>query len=255
MNNCKPIRTPLDIGTKLNDANNDTDFDAANTPYRELLGTLMYLAQGTRPDIAYAVSSLSQWNTSFKKVHWTCAKRVLRYLKDTINHGIHYTRSGRNLIAYTDADWGSCSLDRRSYTGSVFLLANAAISWESQKQRTVALSSTEAEYTALSDAAKEAIYISRFLSEIGLSSLSKVTMYNDNQGAANLAANPVFHSRSKHIDIRCHFIREVLSNHPVSLIYKPTKEMVADVLTKSLPREKHAFCTHEMGVLNVNPNT
>lgn len=165
----------------------------------------------------------------------------IRYLKGTINNGLFYTKTGKNLIGYTDADWGNCGLDRRSYTGSVFLLANAAISWESRKQRTVALSSTEAEYTALSDAAREAIYLSRFLSEIGLPSLSKVTLHNDNQGAAKLAVNPVFHSRSKHIDIRCHFIRHALVEHRIDLIYTPTEDMVADILTKALPSNKHIF--------------
>ncbi|XP_071574596.1 uncharacterized protein [Temnothorax nylanderi] len=211
----------------------------------------MYLAQGTRPDIAHAVSALSQWCTSFKRIHWTSAKRVLRYLKGTINHGLYYTKRGKALIGYTDADWGNCGLDRRSYTGSVFLLANAAISWESRKQRTVALSSTEAEYTALSDAAREAIYLSKLLSEIGLPSLGKVTLHNDNQGAAKLAVNPVFHSRSKHIDIRCHFIRQALTDHRINLVYTPTEDMVADVLTKALPSSKHSFCTNGLGMKDI----
>ncbi|XP_019888500.1 uncharacterized protein LOC109611240 [Ooceraea biroi] len=251
MSDCKPVRTPFETGIKLHD-NNDLDADNAQVSYRELIGSLMYLAQGTRPDIAHAVSSLSQWNTSFKKIHWTCAKRVLRYLKGTINHGLHYTKSGKNLIGYTDADWGSCSLDRRSYTGSVFLLANAAISWESRKQKTVALSSTEAEYAALSDAAREAIHLSRLLSEIDSPTLSKITLHNDNQAAAKLAVNPVFHSRSKHIDIKCHFIRQALVDHRMDLVYTCTEDMIADVLTKALSSEKHAFCFNGMGIKDIN---
>ncbi|XP_071652183.1 uncharacterized protein [Temnothorax longispinosus] len=141
MTDCKPVKTPLDASVKLHDAVENTDIDESKLPYRELLGSLMYLAQGTRPDIAHA--------------------RVLRYLKGTIIHGLYYTKRGKALIGYTDADWGNCGLDRRSYTGSVFLLANAAISWESRKQRTVTLSSTKAEYTALMQG-KPFIYLNFF---------------------------------------------------------------------------------------------
>lgn len=250
MTDCKPVCTPLETGLKLYQAGDDSDDEERNVPYRELLGSLMYLAQGTRPDIAHAVSALSQWNTCFRKIHWRCAKRILRYLKGTINHGLHYSKSGQSLTGYADADWGNCAIDRKSYTGSVFILANCAISWESRKQRCVALSSTEAEYIALS-AAREAIYLSAFLTEIGMSSLSKVTLHNDNQGAGKLAVNPVFHSRSKHIDIRCHFIRHALSNHQISLIYTPTENMLADVLAKPVPSAKHAFCIEGIGVKDV----
>ncbi|KYN22643.1 Copia protein [Trachymyrmex cornetzi] len=251
MSDCKPTHTPLDSGIKFHDIENDKDINNPALPYRALLGSLMYLAQGTRPDIAYAVSALSQFSTRYNKTHWAYAKRILRYLKGSANYGLHYTRSHKHLIGFTDADWGSCTLDRRSYTGAVFLLSNAAISWESRKQRTVALSSTEAEYIALSDAAKEAVYLSKFLSEIGLTSLSRVTIHNDNQGAGKLAMNPVFHSRSKHMDIRCHFIRQALSDHPLELIYTPTDDMIADVLTKALRKGKHVSCIEGFGLKDV----
>lgn len=254
MSDCKPVRTPLDPNVKLHDPDGSNK-ENPDVPYRELIGSLMYLAQGTRPDIAFAVSALSQWCTSYNQIHWTCAKRVLRYLKETINHGLFYKKTGGSLVGFTDADWGNCGKDRRSYSGLVFLLANAAISWRSCKQRTVALSSTEAEYTALSDAAREAIYLSSFLKEIGFSSLSNVTVHNDNQGAAKLAANSAFHPRSKHIDIKHHFIREVLAENRLALTYTPTEYMVADALTKALPNEKHSFCTRGMGIKNIGTSS
>jgi len=135
MRDCKPARTPLNAGAKLHELKDEDDISDPGLPYRELLGSLMYLAQGTCPDIAYAVSALSQYNTCYSKTHWTCAKKVLRYLKGSIDYGLNYTKSGRNIIGYVDADWGNCGLDRRSYTGSVFLLSNAAISWESNKEQ------------------------------------------------------------------------------------------------------------------------
>lgn len=129
-----------------------------------------------------------------------------------------------------------------------FVLAGAAISWGSRKQRTVALSSTEAEYLVLTDAAKEAIYFIQFLKELGHGDLATVTLYNDNMGAASLAQNPIHHARSKHIDIRCHFIREALSGGTIQLKYFPTEEMAADMLTKALSSPKHEDCCETMGI-------
>ncbi|XP_018398526.1 PREDICTED: uncharacterized mitochondrial protein AtMg00810-like [Cyphomyrmex costatus] len=248
MSDCKPVRTPMETGIKLHSVQDDTATNDPEIPYKELVGSLMYIAQGTRPDIAYAVSALSQFNSCYTMAHWSCAKRVLRYLKGTLDHGLTFTKSGKNLTGYVDADWGNCSLDRRSYTGTAFLLANAAISWEAKKQRTVALSSTEAEYTALSEAAREAIYLSGFLKEVGMTSFAKVLLHNDNQSAGKLAVNPVYHSRSKHIDIKCHFIRQAFTEHEIELTYTPTEEMRADVLTKALPSAKHHFCVDGIGI-------
>ena len=203
MSHCKPAQIPLDSEIILYDIEDDENINNPAFLYRALLDSLMYLAQGTRPDISYAVNVLSQFNTRYNKTHWVYAKRILRYLKRTINCGLNYTR--RMLE--------NASLDLLTPIGTAalwivdHLLSNATISWESRKQKTVIFSSTEAEYVALSDTAKEVIYLSRFLSEIDLTLLSRVRLYNDNQGAGKLAMNPVFHSRSKHVDIRYHFIR------------------------------------------------
>jgi len=151
--------------------------------------------------------------------------------------------------------WSSCGLDRRSYSGTAFLLSGAAITWGSKKQRGIALSSTEAEYTALSDAAKEAIYLSRFLSEVGLPSLLGIILCYDNQGTGKLAANPIFHSRTKHLDIKCHFIRKAISKHRIDLLYTPTADMIADILTKALPYSKHLYCSDGLGLHDVNSRT
>lgn len=250
MADCKTSNTPLGGSTKLTAG--DPEYGDDLMPYRELVGSLMYLALGTRPDIAHAVSVLSQFNSCHVKKHWTAAKHVLRYLKNTINLALCFKRTSKGLTGYVDADWGNCVMDRRSYTGTVFVLAGGAISWESRKQRTVALSLTEAEYMGITDAAKEAVYLISFMKELGLKEQANVYLYNDNQGARELAHNPVYHGRSKHIDIRHHFIREVLNEHPVKLEYLPTEEMVADVLTKELPRRKHEFCVHRLGLKDIS---
>ncbi|KAL6420407.1 hypothetical protein ACFW04_014533 [Cataglyphis niger] len=174
-----------------------------NIPYQSLLGSLMYLAVSTRPDIFYAISILSQFNTNPGKAHWSAAKRVLRYLKGTINYSLVYTKSEIPLIGFVDADWGGNVNDHVSYTGFVFKLANTAITWEARKQKSIALSSTEAEYMALTEAAKETIYLRNLLEEMCyMERQSKsTTIYCDNQGAQKLMRNPMYYSRTKHIDI------------------------------------------------------
>jgi len=200
MQDSKPVSSPLVPGVKLTKVI-DATTDEKLLPFKELVGSFMYVALGTRPDIAHALSMLGQFNSCYGKDHWMAAKRVLRYLKRTINHQLVYRKDDLQLRGFVDADWGNCTLDR-SYTGSAFVLSGAAITWESSKQRTVALSSTEAEYMGITDAAKEALHLIGFLSELGSDNLTHVAIYNDNQGAKLLASNPVFHSRSKHIDIR-----------------------------------------------------
>lgn len=246
MQDSKPVSTPLASGTKLTLETQENDDD--NHPFRELIGALMYLAVGTRPDIAYAVSALSQFNSCHNHSHWIAAKRILRYLKGTTDLSLIYCKDEEEIKGYVDADWGGCIIDRRSYTGYTFILSGASISWESRKQRTVALSSTEAEYMALTCAAKEAIHLIGFMNELGFRELAKVVIFNDNQSAEKLAANPVFHARSKHIDIKHHFVREALKRHPIKLLYLQTEKMIADVLTKPLTGPKHDFCAGGLGL-------
>jgi len=247
MQDCKPVSTPLAPGVKLI-KDSEAMINENTFPFKELLGSLMYAALGTRPDIAHALSMLGQFSSCYSRDHWVAAKRVLRYLRGTMDYRLVYRRDNLPLKGFVDADWGNCILDRRSYTGSVFILSGAAITWQSRKQRTVALSSTEAEYMGITDAAKEALHLIGFLKELECNDLTHVTIYNDNQGAKMLANNSVFHSRSKHIDIRYHFIREVLRDHTVELTYIPSERMIADVLTKALSGPRHLKCTLGLGL-------
>lgn len=198
----------------------------------------MYITVCTRPDIAHAVSYLSQFNESFTEIHWKAAKRVLRYLKGTINHCLVFKKSGLDVMAYADADWANDDGDRRSYTGYVFTIGQSIVSWESRKQKTVALSSTEAEYISLADACKEGLFIRNFLKDIINKSVI-ITMHNDNQSALKLCKTSLFHARTKHIDVRHHFIRQCVNDKIVMLKYLCTSDMLADILTKPLCRVKH----------------
>ncbi|KAK2580008.1 hypothetical protein KPH14_010773 [Odynerus spinipes] len=244
MKDANPVRTPMEQGLELNDQIEPTQ----NLPFRELLGSLMYLAMATRPDIAYSVSHLSQYNNQFGKVHWNAAKRILRYLKGTINYGLTFTANKEPIIGYVDADWGGCTKDRRSYTGFTFKLSGAPISWESRKQRTVALSSTEAEYMGISEASKEAMYWKKFLRELNLGDKESITIYSDNLGAQKLTENNMYHRRTKHIDIRHHFVREAITQGVINIKYLGTEHMIADILTKALPTAKHVQCVKLLGL-------
>lgn len=251
MEDCKSAPTPLNPSIKLTKAmspqNEEEHKEMSNIPYRSLVGSLMYLATSTRPDIMHAVSLLSQFNENPGPNHWKAAKRVLRYLKGTKSMKLVFKRAMEKLVGFADADWGNNADDRCSYTGYFFKLANVAISWSSRKQKSVALSRTEAEYVSLSKAAKEAIHLKKFLGEI-LGNQEELVIYNDNQGAGQMTKNPICPGRAKHIDIKYHHIREVVDAGIIKIEYQPTEEMPADVLTKALASTKHNKCTDEMGL-------
>lgn len=251
MCNASVVTTPLNGKLEVSSNCNEQSL----YPYQELIGCLMYLSVNTRPDISYATSYLSQFNTRYNKTHWLAAKRVLQYLKGTIDYTICYKKSGQPLLGFADADWANCPIDRRSYTGYCFTLAGGPVSWASRKQQTVALSSAEAEYMAIAEATKEAIYLKRFISEVCVSQVSflptSVCISTDSQSAQNLALNPVHHHRTKHIDTRYHFIREKLGDGIISLKYTKSCEMPADVLTKPLQRVAHRRCLLGLGLIPV----
>lgn len=251
MEDCKPAPIPLNPSIKLTKTmspqNKEEQEEMSTVPYRNLIGSLMYLATSTRPDIMHAVSLLSQFNENPGLSHWKAAKRVLRYLKGTKRMKLVFEKTEERLVGFADADWGNDMDDRRSYTGYFFKLANAAISWSSRKQKSVALSSTEAEYVSLSEAAKEAIHLKILLEEI-IGDQGRLTIFNDNQGAGQMTKNPICHSKAKHIDIRYHHIREVINSGVINVEYQPTEEMPADVLTKALVSTKHMNCIDRMGL-------
>ncbi|XP_054015930.1 uncharacterized protein LOC128896588, partial [Hylaeus anthracinus] len=241
MENAKGIDTPGHINEKF-----DSEVNNCDVPYRELIGALMYLAVVLRPDIMNRVVFLAQFTSAYTKAHWIAAKRILRYVKQTCNLGLTYKRGNFEINGYADADWGCDVTDRKSYTGYVFVMWNAAISWKSQKQKTVAMSAAEAEYMAITETAKEAIHIKNFLKELKLK--VDIKMFNDNQSANLLTRDAVFHARSKHIDLRYHFVRDVIKNNEFGLEYLPAEKTVADVLTKPLCKPKHIFCCKGMGL-------
>lgn len=248
MSDCKPVHTPCEANLQLKKAENDDDV-LKDIPYQELIGCLLYLSQGTRPDIAYIVNQLSRFNNKPTAQHWMAAKRVLRYLRGTQNLKLTFKKNNANIVGYCDADWASDTEDRRSCSGYVFTFQGAAISWCSKRQPTIALSSTEAEYMSLATATQEAIWLKQ-LEEDFWPTMSgiPIVMFCDNQSAISISGDDIYHARSKHIDIRYHFVRERITNKQISVRYKSTQDMLADVLTKGLHRPKHQTFSMAMGL-------
>lgn len=251
MENCKAVSTPMEVNCKLL-KNEESSLQDDVYNYRQLLGCLMYLSVCTRPDLSYACSQLSQFNNCFDRTHWLAAKRILRYLAGTIHYSLCFHKS-RDwfLSAYTDADWANDVTDRKSYTGFVIKLGNDTVNWESRKQRCVALSSTEAEYLAISDVCKDVSFIRNLLSEIMPRQMCDINciVYNDNQSAQKLLqVREYCHKRTKHIDLRYHYVKDLVNKNVISIMYLPTDKMLADILTKPLGRIKHEKFLKAMNV-------
>lgn len=245
MENAKHVATPMILNEKLKKPENDTCDQ--KVPYQQLIGGLMYLAVCTRPDLAFAVSYLSQFNKCHDDTHWIAAKRILRYIAGTINYGLVFSKSDKGIEAFADADWANDEVDRKSYTGFVVKVGNCAVFWESRKQKTVALSSTEAEYLALSDVGREIYFIRNLTNEI-IGRKPTITVFNDNQSAIKIVSNRQHHKRTKHIEIRHHFLRQAVEDGVIKVQYRPTNNMTADIMTKSLPKDKHNVFLEDLGI-------
>jgi hypothetical protein len=262
LENANTVTSPMDPGIHLSKLQSpsaeEEKEDMANVPYRELIGSLMYAAMATRPDITHAVTALSQFLENPGRVHWHAAQRVLKYLKGTADFGLSYgIADGVGMpegkpMGYTDADFASQE-HRHSVSGYAFLMHGGAVSWSSKTQAVIALSSTEAEYIASTHAAKEAKWLTMLLSEIGEEAPRPFPILADNQSAIALTKDNAFHSRTKHIDIPYHYVREAVENGDLRLNYVQTDSNLADVFTKALGRAKCETFSRMLGLVRL-PN-
>lgn len=205
MENCNAVATPGDTNKLLHDF---ADSKASKYPYEEAVGSLMYSSVGTRPDITHAVGMASRYLEKPTIAHENAVKRIFKYLKNTINFGILYSNGNKfQLIGYSDADHAGDIETRRSTSGYVFKYNDGIISWSSERQKSVSISTMEAEYIAASEATRELVWLNRLLKEILANDMKIPIFYMDNQSAIRLIKNPEFHKRSKHIEIRFHLIR------------------------------------------------
>ena len=246
----KELSTPIDrshtIEQKLTTSDNQF-------PYRQAVGNLLFLSQVTRPDIAFAVNYVSRFLNNPTSVHWTMVKRIIRYVKGTTTFGLCY-KSNVNLClsVFSDSDYAGDSETRRSTSGHVFMLGVSTVSWQAQRQPIVTLSSTEAEYISACETIKGLIWIDRLVKEICTNTTGgQPTLYVDNQSAIRLVKNPEFHKRTKHIDVRYHFIREKFEENLFRLQYVETEEQYADIFTKPLPKDRFEKLRQKLSVLKL----
>ena len=238
MADSKSKATPSEVGHQLNDVKDSEQEAVDSTIYSQAVGSLLYCAQATRPDVLYATAVLAKYSKQPKTAHWNALKRVLRYLKGSTGIGLSYSKVSNDQMRIrccTDADWAGDKSSRKSMSGLVAFVASGPMSFKSQQQSVVALSTMEAEYIAASYAVAEIIRLSRFIQELKIESSGKPILLCDSQSAIRLIKNPEFHRRSKHIDIRYHFIRDHYERGDFEINYLETENQPADIFTKSLP--------------------
>ncbi|RVW13831.1 Retrovirus-related Pol polyprotein from transposon RE1 [Vitis vinifera] len=238
MLDCKPVDTPMDPNVKLVPGQGEPLGDPGR--YRRLVGKLNYLTI-TRLDISFPVSVVSQFLQSPCDSHWDAVIRILRYIKSTPGQGVLYENRGHTqVVGYTDADWAGSPTDRRSTSGYCVFIGGNLISWKSKKQDVVARSSAEAEYRAMALATCELIWLRHLLQELRFGKDEQMKLICDNQAALHIASNPVFHERTKYIEVDCHFIREKIASGCVATSFVNSNDQLADIFTKSLrgPRIK-----------------
>ncbi|GMJ05854.1 cysteine-rich RLK (RECEPTOR-like protein kinase) 8 [Hibiscus trionum] len=258
LGNAKVVSTPLEQNLKRHLYDSACEGTLAEGAclsdmgsYQRLVGRLLYLTN-TRPDIAFAIQYLSQFMHKPQKKHYDAALRVVRYIKRDPGLGVLLSAHGEpSLVAFCDADWAACSLTRRSVTGFCVKLGHSLICWKSKKQSTVSRSSAEAEYRSMASATTEVVWLRGLLHELGFQQKQPTVLYSDSQPALQIASNPVFHERTKHIEIDCHFIREKIQNKVIQPQYVSTVDQQADILTKGLSVHQHGYLKAKLGVKNV----
>lgn len=212
------------------------------THYRSIVGGLQYLTI-TRPDISFAVNKVCQFLQGPSSVHWMAVKRILRHIRDTTSLGLVLTGSSSKLLsACFDADWAGDADDRRSTGGHAIFFGGNLIAWSARKQATVSRSSTESEYKSLSNATAELVWVESLLCELGLMTDRAPVLWCDNLGATYLSANPMFHARTKYIEVDFHFVRERVAQKRLQIKFISSKDQVADVFTKPLPTHPFVRC-------------
>ena len=245
-----PRSIPLEVNVKLSREGEDKLEDARK--YAEIVGMLMYLANGTRPDLSYSVGALARFMACPRKEHWQRLMGVVRYLKGTANVGIIFDgKKMGDLTGFSDSDFGGDPDKRRSTTGYVFMLAGGAISWASKLQPTVAASTTEAEYMAAAHATKEALWLKKLMRSFGRDDGVPIKMFGDNQAALAIIQNPTSHQRAKHIDVQHHFVRDRVQRGEVAFEHVESKSNVADMLTKAVSKAQLQKLSTEIGLVKV----
>ncbi|GJY73112.1 retrovirus-related pol polyprotein from transposon TNT 1-94 [Tanacetum coccineum] len=247
MENCDTVPTPMveQAKLKLDLVGKPVD----HTDYRSMIGSLMYLTS-SRPDIMFATCMCARYQANPNEHHVSAVKRIFRYLKGSINLGLWYPKdSGFDLTAYSDADHAGCHLDRKSTSGSVQFLGDKLVCWSSKKQNCVSISTAESEYVAVSGCCAQVLWMRTQLTDYGFF-FDKVPIYCDSKSAIAISCNPVQHTRTKHIDVRYHFIKDHVEKGTIELYFVGTEFQLADLFTKSLPEARFKFLVEKLGMMS-----
>ncbi|KAJ9535780.1 hypothetical protein OSB04_un001068 [Centaurea solstitialis] len=245
LENAKIMKTPMSPSCALDSDPDGTAVDV--TTYRGMIGSLMYLT-ASRPDIMFSTCLCARYQSKPKESHLKVVKRIFRYLKGTVNLGLWYPKgSGYELTGYTDADHGGCKLDRKSTTGRIQFLGDKLVSWDSKKQNCVSLSTAEAEYVAAASCCSQIIWMRTQLRDYGFK-FDKIPIYCDSNSAIAISCNPVQHTKTKHIDIRYHFIKDHVEKGTIELYFVNTEFQLADLFTKALDEKRFNFLITKLGM-------
>jgi histone deacetylase 1/2 len=248
---CAPMSTPMSSTDKLSITDGSPLSAKDSTRYRSIVGGLQYLTM-TRPDLSFAVNKVCQFLHAPRCTHWSAVKRILRYVQSTLSHGLllrpYSTTVAPLFSAFSDADWAGDVDDRRSTGGFAIFYGGNLISWSARKQVTVSRSSTESEYKALANATAEIIWVQALLGELGVIQKIPPILWCDNIGATYLSCNPVFHSRTKHIEVDFHFVRERVAQKKLQIRFISSKDQLADIFTKPLPLPLFEACKRNLNL-------
>ena len=253
MDTCHPLSVPADPNSRLDCTMSPKDEAGEKlmelVPYREAVGGLMYAMVMSRPDIAFAVNQVAKFCQKPGQAHWNAVKRILAYLAGTRNLGLCFGKGHpMDAVGYSDADYAGDITNRRSMTGFLFLLHGGPVSWTSRQQTCVALSTTESEFVAANESAKEAVWLRRLLDELTQREAKPMQLYCDNQSAIRLVKNPEFHQRTKHIEVKYYYIRDQQEKGCINVEYVATEDQLADIFTKPLPGPRFNMLREKIGI-------
>jgi hypothetical protein len=248
MEDSKPVGTPMVIGCKLSKDDDSVDVDQSS--YRSMIGSVLYITT-SRPDIMHAIGMVGRFQSAPKQSHLQAVKRIFKYLKETMNYGLWYPRNQNfQLTAYSDADWANCVDERKSTSGGAFFLGDSLVAWLSKKQGSISLSTTEAEYISTATCCTQVLWMIQTLADLEVKYAAPIPIHCDNTSAISVSKNPIFHSKTKHIPIKYHFLREKVTNQVVQVQYIPTTEQIAYIFTKPLAKTPFEYLRQNLGVIS-----
>jgi hypothetical protein len=247
MEDSKLVGTPMVTGCKLSKDDDSPDVDQSS--YREMIGSLLYITT-SHPDIMHVVGMVGRYQSAPKQSHLLAVKRIFRYLKETMNYGLWYPKNQNfQLLVYSDVDWANCMDERKSTSGGAFFLGDSLVAWLSKKQGSISLSTTKAKYIVVSTYCTHVLWMIQTLADLEVKYAALIPIHCDNTSAISVSKNPVFHSKTKHIPIKYHFLREQVTNQIIQVHYIPTTEQIADIFTKPLAKTPFEYLRQKLGVI------